>query len=184
MILRLRKAPIETALVLPWLKWRENFVDPLLLKSTIFVWILGETFISCQVYNEGCFQCPVPVESFYRERYIQASKEHEQLRKKLQSQAEQEIEQLTSQKRLLERKVNTKIITWPTRHIIENLAPVWLKPDLTDILLECWQLVLIVPGKLRNWVQCNNSRIDWARGALLDIFQFLVLAVYLKCAMP
>ena len=126
------KLPLKLLFVLPWLKWRENFVDLLLLKSTIFVWILGETFISCQVYNEGCFQCPVPVESFYRERYIQASKEHEQLRKKLQSQAEQEIEQLTSQKRLLERKVNTKIITWPTRHIIENLAPVWLKPDLTD----------------------------------------------------
>ena len=45
------------------------------------------------------------VESFYRERYIQKSKEQEQLRKKLQSQAEQEIEELSNQKRTLERKV-------------------------------------------------------------------------------
>ena len=62
----------------------------------------------------------VAAESFYRERYIQASKEHEQLRKKLQSQAEQEIEQLTSQKRLLERKVNTTIITRQARNVVET----------------------------------------------------------------
>ena len=48
-------------------------------------------------------------ESFYRERYIQASKEHEHLRKKLQSQAEQEIEELSNQKRTLERKVRSYI---------------------------------------------------------------------------
>ena len=83
----------------------------MLLKSTTIGGIPGEIFINCQFYNEGCFQCSVTTESFYRERYIQASKEHEQLRKKLQSQAEQEIEQLTSQKRLLERKVNTTIVT-------------------------------------------------------------------------
>ena len=53
--------------------------------------------------------CFCLLDSFYRERYIQASREHEQLRKKLQSQAEQEIEQLTNQKRILERKVSTLI---------------------------------------------------------------------------
>ena len=49
-------------------------------------------------------------ESFYRERYIQASKEHEHLRKKLESQAEQEIEELSNQKRTLERKVRQSYI--------------------------------------------------------------------------
>lgn len=50
------------------------------------------------------------VESFYRERYIQKSKEQEQLRKKLQSQAEQEIEELSNQKRTLERKVGPLLL--------------------------------------------------------------------------
>lgn len=44
-------------------------------------------------------------ESFYRERYIQKSKEQDQLRKKLQNQAEEEIEELSNQKRTLERKL-------------------------------------------------------------------------------
>ena len=75
-------------------------------------------------------------ESFYRERYIQASKEHEQLRKKLQSQAEQEIEQLTSQKRLLERKVNTTIITRLAHVILQKAGPPFTEAglQLTDIL--------------------------------------------------
>ena len=51
------------------------------------------------------------VESFYRERYIQKSKEQEQLRKKLQSQAEQEIEELSNQKRTLERKVGPLLLS-------------------------------------------------------------------------
>ncbi|XP_015760291.1 PREDICTED: unconventional myosin-XVIIIa-like [Acropora digitifera] len=44
-------------------------------------------------------------ESFYRERYLQKSKEQEQLRKKLQSRAEEEIEELSNQKRTLERRL-------------------------------------------------------------------------------
>ena len=49
--------------------------------------------------------CVFCLESFYRERYIQKSKEQDQLRKKLQNQAEEEIEELSNQKRTLERKV-------------------------------------------------------------------------------
>lgn len=56
-------------------------------------------------------------ESFYRERYIQASKEHEHLRKKLESQAEQEIEELSNQKRTLERKVRQL-------YIVSGIRPV------------------------------------------------------------
>lgn len=49
--------------------------------------------------------CALSTESFYRERYLQKSKEQEQLRKKLQSRAEEEIEELSNQKRTLERRV-------------------------------------------------------------------------------
>ena len=73
-------------------------------------------------------------ESFYRERYIQASKEHEQLRKKLQSQAEQEIEQLTNQKRLLERKVKT---TQERFCFVAHLPFAWLERSLTAHLSRC-----------------------------------------------
>ena len=45
-------------------------------------------------------------DSFYRERYIQASRQHEQLRRKLQNQAEQDVELVSNQKRQLERKVS------------------------------------------------------------------------------
>ncbi|XP_048583145.1 unconventional myosin-XVIIIa-like isoform X2 [Nematostella vectensis] len=44
-------------------------------------------------------------EEYYRERYLQASREHEQLRKKLQSQAEKEMEEVLNQKRIVERKL-------------------------------------------------------------------------------
>ena len=49
--------------------------------------------------------CALSTESFYRERYLQKSKEQEQLRKKLQNRAEEEIEELSNQKRTLERRV-------------------------------------------------------------------------------
>ena len=60
--------------------------------------------------HEWKFYFLLSSESFYRERYIQASKEHEHLRKKLESQAEQEIEELSNQKRTLERKVRHSYI--------------------------------------------------------------------------
>ncbi|XP_031549200.1 unconventional myosin-XVIIIa-like [Actinia tenebrosa] len=44
-------------------------------------------------------------DTFYRDRYIQASRQHEELRRKIQGESEQEIEDLTNQKRHLERKL-------------------------------------------------------------------------------
>lgn len=48
----------------------------------------------------------VVLDTFYRDRYIQASRQHEELRRKIQGESEQEIEEMNNQKRQLERKVN------------------------------------------------------------------------------
>ena len=89
--------------------------------------------------GSNCRLCSVlTTESFYRERYIQASKEHEQLRKKLQSQAEQEIEQLTNQKRLLERKVNAmQSLIWRDFIALHPLPLTLLKRPSTAHLSRC-----------------------------------------------
>ena len=46
------------------------------------------------------------IDQFYRERYLQASRDQEQLRKKILSQAEEEVEEIQNQKRQLERRVS------------------------------------------------------------------------------
>ena len=85
--------------------------------------------------------CALSTESFYRERYLQKSKEQEQLRKKLQSRAEEEIEELSNQKRTLERRV--KKLSFLKFVINEGRLYNW--PDLACLVSQFALNVSVLP---------------------------------------